>query len=54
MRPGQGTFGNYSAHAHPDFAEAGGRVQYVTYAHTTGFLQQELPLVRVAFGQLPD
>ncbi len=54
MRPGQGTFGNYSAHAHPEFAEAGGRVQYVTYAHTTGFLRQELPLVRVVFGELPE
>ncbi len=54
MRPPQGTFGNYSAHAHPEFAEADGRVQYVTYAHTTGFLQQELPLVRVEFGELPE
>lgn len=54
MRPGQGTFGNYSAHAHPEFAEADGRVQYVTYAHTTGFLQQELPLVRVEFGELAE
>jgi hypothetical protein len=50
MRPPQGTFGNYSAHAHPEYAEADGRVQYVTYAHTTGFLQQVLPLVRVTFG----
>ncbi len=54
MRPGQGTFGNYSAHAHPEFAEADGQVQYVTYAHQTGFLQQELPLVRVVFGELPE
>ena len=54
MRPGQGTFGNYSAHAHPEFAEDGGRVQYVTYAHTTGFLLQDLPLVRVEFGDPVD
>jgi hypothetical protein len=50
-RPGwNGTF-NYTGHAHPEFAEADGRVQYVTYAHTTGFLQQDIPLVRVEFGK---
>ena len=53
MRPPMGTFGNYSAHAHPEFAEDEGRVQYVTYAHATGFLQQVLPLVRVEFGDPP-
>ena len=52
--PGWDGAANYSAHAHPEFAEDGGRVQYVTYAHTTGFLQQEIPLVRVEFGDLPD
>jgi len=26
-------------------------VQYVTYAHTTGLLQQDLPLTQVVFGR---
>jgi hypothetical protein len=41
---------NYSGHGHPEYAEDDGRVQYFTYAHTTGFLQGDLPLVRVVFG----
>jgi hypothetical protein len=49
-RPGWNGTSNYSAHAHPEFAEDDGRVQYVTYAHATGFLQSDLPLVRVEFG----
>ena len=49
-RPGWNGANNYTGHAHPEFAEDGGRVQYVTYAHLTGFLQFDLPLVRVEFG----
>ena len=41
---------NYSGHGHPEFAEDDGRVQYFTYAHATGLLQGDLPLVRVVFG----
>jgi len=52
-RPGWNGTNNYTGHAHPEFAEDGGRVQYVTYAHTTGFLRQDLPLVRVVFGNRP-
>lgn len=40
---------DYAAEAHTEFAEQNGKVQYVTYAHTTGFLQMDLPLTRVEF-----
>lgn len=50
-RPGWDGNANYAAHLHPEFAEDGGRVQYVTYVHNTGFLRQELPLVRVEFAE---
>lgn len=53
-RPGWNGNFNYTGHAHPEFAEDEGRVQYVTYAHTTGFLRQDLPLVRVVFGEPAD
>jgi hypothetical protein len=49
-RPGWNGNPNYAAHLHPEYAEDGGRVQYVTYVHTTGLLRQDLPLVRVEFG----
>ena len=38
----------YDAQAHAEFAEDGGRVQYVTYSRSTGFFQGEFRLVRVA------
>jgi len=40
---------DYAAEAHTEFAEQNGKVQYVTYAHTTGFLRMDLPLTRVEF-----
>ena len=42
---------DYAAFAHPEFATGNGQVQYVTYVHTTGFLQQEIPLTQVVFGK---
>jgi hypothetical protein len=41
---------DYAAEAHPEFAQGDGQTQYVTYAHRTGFLQMDLPLVQVVFG----
>ncbi len=49
-RPGWNNSIDYAGHAHPEFAEQDGRVQYVTYVHATGFFQSDLPLVRVVFG----
>jgi hypothetical protein len=46
--PGQ-TF-DYAALAHPEYAEGGGRTQYVTYVRTTGFFESEIRLVQVVFG----
>ena len=40
---------DYAAFAHPEFSTDDGQVQYVTYVHDTGFLQQEIPLARVVF-----
>ncbi len=42
---------SYAGRAHPEFAQENGRIQYITYARTTGFLRQELPLVKVVFGK---
>ncbi len=42
---------NYAARAHPEFAQGNGQIQYVTYAHTTGLLRMDMPLVRVMFGK---
>ncbi|MEZ4451207.1 MAG: DUF4185 domain-containing protein [Nannocystaceae bacterium] len=40
----------YDAMQHPDFAEEGGRIQYITYSrHTTGWFGTEFPLIRVEF-----
>ncbi|HEX5314721.1 MAG TPA: DUF4185 domain-containing protein [Gammaproteobacteria bacterium] len=47
--PGSQNNFDYSAVAHPEFSQGSGRVQYVTYVRTTGFLQQEIRLVRVVF-----
>lgn len=53
-RPGWNGTASYAGRAHPEYAQEGGRVQYVTYAHTTGFLQMDLPLVRVEFGAVGE
>ena len=42
---------DYAAFAHPEFSQLDGRVQYVTYVRDTGFLQQEVRLVRVVFNR---
>jgi len=42
---------DYAAEAHTEFTEGNGQTQYVTYAHTTGLLRMDLPLVKVVFGQ---
>ncbi|QDQ73321.1 DUF4185 domain-containing protein [Pseudoluteimonas lycopersici] len=47
--PGWNGTNNYAAFAHPEFSTGNGQVQYVTYVHTTGFLQQEIPLTKVVF-----
>ncbi len=49
-RPGWNGGTNNTAHAHPEFAEQDGRVQYITYAHPSGFFRSDFPLVRVVFG----
>lgn len=48
-RPGWNGNTSYAAHTHPEYAQQNGKVQYVTYAHTTGFLRMDLPLVQVTF-----
>jgi Domain of unknown function (DUF4185) len=42
---------NYTGQAHAEFAQGNGQTQYVTYAHPTGFLREDLPLVQVVFGK---
>jgi hypothetical protein len=46
---GQSGTANYAALAHPEFEEDDGLTEYVTYVQTTGFLQQDLQLVKVTF-----
>ena len=48
--PYQGSV-NYTGQAHAEFAQGNGQVEYVTYAHPTGFLREDLPLVQVVFGK---
>jgi hypothetical protein len=40
---------SYAGFAHPEYAERNGLVQYITYAHTTGFLRGDLPIMKVTF-----
>jgi hypothetical protein len=42
---------NYTGQAHVEFAQGNGQTQYVTYAHPTGFLREDLPLLQVVFGK---
>ncbi len=46
----QGTDTSYAARVHPEYAQNAGQIQYVTYVKNTGFLQQQLPMVKVTFG----
>lgn len=41
---------SYAAFAHPEYGEQNGKVQYVTYAHTTGPTNSDFPVVKVTFG----
>jgi hypothetical protein len=52
LAPGAGSSASvdYAAHAHPEFAEQNGLVQYIVYSHPTANLQSEARLVRVTFG----
>ena len=42
---------DYAGEAHTEFAEGDGQTQYITYAHSTGLLRSDLPLVKVVFGR---
>lgn len=44
-------FGNYTARQHPEYASDGGQHIVVTYSRTTGWLRQELPVVRLTLAQ---
>ena len=51
---GEKPYGNsvdYTGQAHVEFAQGNGQTQYVTYAHPSGFLREDLPLLQVVFGQ---
>jgi Domain of unknown function (DUF4185) len=50
-KPGWHNNADYVALAHTEFAQANGQIQYITYAHTIGFLHMDLPLVQVVFGK---
>ncbi len=41
---------DYTGQAHPEFAQGNGQTQFVTYAHPSGFLREDLPLNQVVFG----
>jgi hypothetical protein len=51
---GETPYGNnvdYTGQAHVELAQGNGQTQYVTYAHPTGFLTEDLPVLQVVFGQ---
>jgi hypothetical protein len=52
-RPGANGEISYAGEAHYELAQGDGKVQYVTYAHPTGFLRWDIPLVKVVFGPPP-
>jgi hypothetical protein len=49
-RPGWNGQWSYAGEGHDEYSQGGGTVQYVTYAHPTGFLHFDIPLVQVVFG----
>lgn len=51
-RPGIPGSVSYAGQAHVEYAAQDGRVQYVTYVRTIGFLQFDIPLAQVTFGDL--
>jgi hypothetical protein len=42
---------NYTGQVHTEFNQGAGQTVYVTYAHPTGFLREDLPLTQVVFGK---
>ncbi|WP_162606393.1 DUF4185 domain-containing protein [Jiangella asiatica] len=40
---------SYAGFAHPEYAEQDGRVQYVTYAHSTAIFSSDFPVLKVTF-----
>ena len=40
---------DYAALAHPEFAQGNGQTQFITYVHDTGFLAQDLQLIKIVF-----
>jgi hypothetical protein len=42
---------NYTGQVHAEFNQGDGQTVYVTYAHPTGFLRENLPLTQVVFGK---
>lgn len=42
---------DYADFAHPEYAQAGGLTQYVTYAHTTGTFTSDFPVLKVTFAR---
>jgi hypothetical protein len=47
--PGYENNVDYAALAHPEFSQGNGQTQFVTYVQTTGFLAQDLQLLKVVF-----
>ena len=47
--PGYQNNADYAALAHPEFAQGNGQTQFVTYVQDTGFLAQDLQLLKIVF-----
>jgi hypothetical protein len=47
--PGYQNNVDYAALAHPEFGQGNGQTEFVTYVQTTGFLAQDLQLLKVVF-----
>ena len=48
--PGYENNADYAALAHPEFAQGNGQTEFVTYVQDTGFLAQDLQLIKIVFG----
>ncbi|MFN8580992.1 MAG: DUF4185 domain-containing protein [Gemmatimonadaceae bacterium] len=48
-RPGWNGNTSYAAQPHVEYAQQNGKVQYVTYAHTIGFLRMDQPIAQISF-----
>jgi hypothetical protein len=47
--PGYENNADYAALAHPEFSQGDGQTQFITYVQDTGFLAQDLQLLKVVF-----